>query len=177
VLPSSSEIEFSAPIRLFRSSITQPTDTPVYASTGASRRPPQDSGPRWIRSLLSCRTLSFPTTCRFIPAHFRYRRISFTTPASLSFRVGDDPPRSGSQGRVYGRTGQVGLPCLGRPGDRGPLRRSEESPDTVGQDAGEIPDGESRWKVAQKGDRRPKRLARLRPVRVKGWGKSPPASW
>ena len=38
---------------------------------GASRHPPQDSGPRWIRSLLSCRTLSFPTTCRFIPAHFR----------------------------------------------------------------------------------------------------------
>ena len=43
-----------------------------------------------------------------------------------------------------------------RPGDRG--RRFgaalEESPDTAGQDAGEIPDGESRWKVAQKGDRR-----------------------
>ena len=30
----------------------------------------------------------------------------------------------------------------------------EESPDTTGQDAGEIPDGESRWTVAQKGDRR-----------------------
>jgi hypothetical protein len=30
----------------------------------------------------------------------------------------------------------------------------EESPDTTGQDAGEIPDGESRWIVAQKGDRR-----------------------
>ncbi len=30
----------------------------------------------------------------------------------------------------------------------------EESPDTAGQDAGEIPDGESRWTVAQKGDRR-----------------------
>jgi hypothetical protein len=43
-----------------------------------------------------------------------------------------------------------------RPGGRGrSFRRSlEESPDTVGQDAGENPDGESRWKVAQKGDRR-----------------------
>jgi hypothetical protein len=64
VLPSSTEIEFSAPISVFRSSITPPTDTPIYASTGASRRLPQDSGPRWIRFLLSCRTLSFPTTCR-----------------------------------------------------------------------------------------------------------------
>src|SRR5690349_8644830 len=30
---------------------------------------------------------------------------------------------------------------------------SEESPDTTGQDAGEIPGGESRRKVAQKGNR------------------------
>ena len=52
---------------------TLPADAPcplmpgAYASTAASRPPPQDS-----RSggslLLSCRTLSFPTTCRFIPA-------------------------------------------------------------------------------------------------------------
>ena len=34
-----------------------------------------------------------------------------------------------------------------------PRGRREESPDTVGQDAGEIPGGESRRKVAQKGDR------------------------
>src|SRR5205085_12264504 len=40
-----------------------------------------------------------------------------------------------------------------RPGDRGPGNRLEESPDTTGQDAGEIPGGESRRKVAQKGDR------------------------
>ena len=52
----------------FRSSIARPTDTPVYASRDTSRCPPQDSGPRWIRFLLSCRTLSFLTTCRFIPA-------------------------------------------------------------------------------------------------------------
>src|SRR5215475_7585897 len=57
----------------FEAQSPKPTDTPVYASTAASRRHPQDSGPRWIRSLLSCRTLSFPTTCRFIPAHFRKR--------------------------------------------------------------------------------------------------------
>src|ERR1700722_6726680 len=66
--PSSTEMEFSALVGVFRSSIARPTDTPVYASTNTSRCQPQDSGPRWIRFLLSCRTLSFPTTCRFIPA-------------------------------------------------------------------------------------------------------------
>src|SRR6266566_5295470 len=39
-----------------------------------------------------------------------------------------------------------------RPGDRGPPWL-EESPDTAGQDAGATPGGESRRKVAQKGDR------------------------
>ena len=50
----------------------------------------------------------------------------------------------------------IELPSSSRPGDRGRCRKAalEESPDTAGQDAGEIPDGESRWKVAQKGDRR-----------------------
>jgi hypothetical protein len=54
---------------VFRSSIARPTDTPVYASSVTSRCLPQDSGPRWSRFLPSCRTLSFLTTCRFIPAH------------------------------------------------------------------------------------------------------------
>ena len=49
VMPSSSEIEFSAPIMVFRSSIARPTDTPIYASTSTSRCSLQDSGPRWIR--------------------------------------------------------------------------------------------------------------------------------
>ena len=53
----------------------------------------------------------------------------------------------------------------------------EESPDTAGQDAGETPGGESRRKVAQKGNRRAAPLRRRRAVRVKRWGKSPPASW
>ena len=48
---------------------TRPTDTPVYASSGISRCRPQDGGPRGSRCLPSCRTLSFLTTCRFIPAH------------------------------------------------------------------------------------------------------------
>ena len=47
---------------------TQPTDASVHASMAASRPPPQDSRPGGSL-LLSCRTLSFPTTCRFIPAH------------------------------------------------------------------------------------------------------------
>ena len=51
-------------------------------------------------------------------------------------------------GRRYAEGSQAGWP-------RAPSSvASEESPDTVGQDAGETPDGESRWKVAQKGDRR-----------------------
>jgi LmbE family N-acetylglucosaminyl deacetylase len=47
----------------------RPTDTPVYASSDISRWILQDGGPRWSRCLLPCRTLSFPATCRFIPAH------------------------------------------------------------------------------------------------------------
>ena len=52
----------------FRSSIPSPLMPRAYASTAASRPPPQD----WRSGgslLLSCRTLSFPTTCRLIPAH------------------------------------------------------------------------------------------------------------
>src|SRR5205823_3655230 len=53
----------------FRSSIARPTDTSVYASSETSRSRLQDSRPGWSRCLLSCRALSSPTTCRFIPAH------------------------------------------------------------------------------------------------------------
>jgi hypothetical protein len=49
VLPSPSEIGFDALIRVFRSSIARPTDTPIYASASTSRCLLQDSGPRWIR--------------------------------------------------------------------------------------------------------------------------------
>jgi hypothetical protein len=62
----------------FRSSIARPTDTPIYASSETSRHRPQDSGPRWSRFILSCRAISSPTTCRFIPAHpdkYNSRRI------------------------------------------------------------------------------------------------------
>src|SRR5208282_5630058 len=48
---------------------TLPTDSSVYASTAASRLPPQDSRPGGSL-LLSCETLSFSTACRFIPALF-----------------------------------------------------------------------------------------------------------
>jgi len=53
----------------FRSSITPPADALVYASDVTSRCRPQDSGSGWSRSLLSCRALASPATCRFIPAH------------------------------------------------------------------------------------------------------------
>ena len=48
---------------------TRPTDAAVYASQAASRRPAQNSRSGWNRYLLSCETLSFSTSCRFIPAH------------------------------------------------------------------------------------------------------------
>ena len=48
---------------------TQPTDPSVYASTAASRLPPQDSRPGGSL-LLSCKALASSTACRFIPAHF-----------------------------------------------------------------------------------------------------------
>jgi len=47
---------------------TQPTYTPVYASQYTSRCITQNSGPSGSL-LLPRRTLSFPTSCRFIPAH------------------------------------------------------------------------------------------------------------
>jgi hypothetical protein len=50
---------------------TRPTDAAVYASRAASRRPAQNSRSGWNRYLLSCETLSFPTSCRFIPAHHK----------------------------------------------------------------------------------------------------------
>jgi hypothetical protein len=52
VLPSPSEIRFSALILVFRSSIARPTGTPIYASASTSRCSLQDSGPRWIRCSL-----------------------------------------------------------------------------------------------------------------------------
>src|SRR3954462_13493433 len=62
-----------------------------------------------------------------------------------------------------------------RPGDRGPLRL-EESPDTAGQDAGatQAAKADGKWhrkETACDGSRE------TSPVRVKRWGKSPPASW
>ena len=65
---------------------------------------------------------------------------------------------------------ECGRPALGREAraeDGATIHRAgrvtaslalEESPDTAGQDAGEIPGGESRRKVAQKGDR-PRRFS------------------
>jgi len=67
VRPSPSVHRVGIPICHFRSSIPSPLMPRAYASTAASRPPPQD----WRSGgslLLSCRTLSFPTACRFIPA-------------------------------------------------------------------------------------------------------------
>src|SRR5882672_10496414 len=47
---------------------TQPACTPVYASPYTSRCTTQNSGPTGSL-LLSRRTLPFPASCRFIPAH------------------------------------------------------------------------------------------------------------
>ena len=53
---------------IFSEHNTQLACTPVYASPCTSRRPTQNSGPSGSL-LLSRRTLSFPASCRFIPAH------------------------------------------------------------------------------------------------------------
>src|SRR5215472_12085298 len=55
------------PIARFRSSIAQPACAPVYASPSTSRQAMQNSGPSGSL-LLSRKTLSFSTSCRFIPA-------------------------------------------------------------------------------------------------------------
>jgi len=67
VQPSPSVHRVGIPNCPSRSSIPCPPMPHVYASAAASRPPPQD----WRSGgslLLSCRTLSFPTACRFIPA-------------------------------------------------------------------------------------------------------------
>ena len=79
-------VAFPGSGRSQRSSIARPTDTPIYASRETSRHSPQDSGPRWSRSLLSCRALSSPPTCRFIPAH------PVKTTASIGQHVGRRHP-------------------------------------------------------------------------------------
>jgi hypothetical protein len=61
----------------FRSSIPSPLIPRVYASTRASRRAPQDWRPGGSL-FLSCRTLSFPTACRFIPALGQYPQFRFS---------------------------------------------------------------------------------------------------
>src|SRR4051812_20719938 len=63
-----------------------------------------------------------------------------------------------------------------RPGDRGARERFEESPDTAGQDAGatQAAKADGKWhrkETAGEGSRETSK------VRVKRWGKSPPASW
>ena len=55
----------------FRSSIARPTDASVYASTAHLAMSPARLEVRMDSLLLSCRALSSPTTCRFIPAHRR----------------------------------------------------------------------------------------------------------
>jgi hypothetical protein len=61
---------------------TQPTCTPVYASPYTSRCATQNSGPSGSL-LLSRRTLSFPASCRFIPAH----RIGDLSPTEAGIRA------------------------------------------------------------------------------------------
>jgi hypothetical protein len=61
------EIKRRRPDCLFSELNTQPTCTPVYASPCISRYTAQNSGPSGSL-LLSRRTLSFPASCRFIPA-------------------------------------------------------------------------------------------------------------
>src|ERR1700722_11590897 len=67
VLPSANA-KASRPDCIFSELNAQPTCTPVYASPNTSRCATQNSGPSGSL-LLSRRTLSFPASCRFSPAH------------------------------------------------------------------------------------------------------------
>src|ERR1700738_1272294 len=67
VLPSAN-VKRQRPDCIFSKLNTQPTCTPVYASLNTSRCATQNSGPSGSL-LLSRRTLAFPASCRFIPAH------------------------------------------------------------------------------------------------------------
>ena len=64
---------------------TQPTCTPVYASSHTSRWATQNSGPSGSL-LLSRRTLASPASCRFIPAH-RIGDLSSTEVLSSETRL------------------------------------------------------------------------------------------
>jgi hypothetical protein len=61
-------LKFRRPDCIFSELNTQPTCTPVYASPYTSRCATQTSGPSGSL-LLSRRSLLFPASCRFIPAH------------------------------------------------------------------------------------------------------------
>src|SRR5207253_10755561 len=86
-----------------------------------------------------------------------------------------------SPARNATRSSQMGRICPNwsyhrscRPGDRGPSRKAglEESPDTAGQDAGgtQAAKADGKWNRKETAGR-----GQLTPVRVKRWGKSPPA--
>ena len=94
-------------------------------------------------------------------------------------RVRPAPARTGSPApsaaRSYGEAAQPRLQLTRRPGDRGPFGARGKSGHRRAGRWGD-PGGESRRKVAQKGDRR-QRFSETLKVRVKRWGKSPPAPW
>ena len=85
-------------------------------------------------------------------------------------------PECGIGLRAEGDSTERGLQFYCRPGDRGRLNALEESPDTAGQDAGatQAAKADGKWhRKETAGDGSPE----TPPVRVKRWGKSPPASW
>ena len=67
VLPSLYKYKVGTPFSSFRSSVSQPTFASVYASRWPHGFPGKTRG-QVGSLLLSCRTLSFPAVCRFIPA-------------------------------------------------------------------------------------------------------------
>ena len=76
-------------IASFRSSIAQPTYTPVYASPCSSRNTVQNSGPSGSL-LLPRKALSSSTSCRFIPAHCKGDLNEAATRQTLRVCLGQD---------------------------------------------------------------------------------------
>src|SRR5207247_3173940 len=103
-------------------------------------------------------------------------RASNASSAGSSSSTGWASSAAASAARRSGRARNPGYNQECRPGDRGRREALEESPDTEGQDAGatQAAKADGKWhrkETASDGSRETSK------VRVKRWGKSPPASW
>ena len=121
------------PVLSFRSSIAQPTDASVYASTCCLTAARARLEVRMESLLLSCRALSSPTTCRFIPAHSapgspRLSRLSKSRDAQGSPHPLSISQTERSEGAADVKPWPDKGPCDVGCGSTGTYRRSGQAP-------------------------------------------------